>query len=119
MSNKIKELNTTIFNSQSNEQIINFQISQLKQENITLKTNALNLSNEKNNYIIRSFQLQELLQNENNKYTKLENNYNQLKNEYMELKKKYELLKEESQIGFKADASNILSSPNKFKIITN
>ena len=140
LSNKIKELNTTIFNSQSNEQIINFQISQLKQENITLKTNALNLSNEKNNYIIRSFQLQELLQNENNKYTKLENNYNQLKNEnmklkefiqiennryneldnkYMELKKKYELLKEESQIGFKADASNILSSPNKFKFITN
>ena len=168
LSNKIKELNTTIFNSQSNEQIINFQISQLKQENITLKTNALNLSNEKNNYIIRCNQLQELLQNENNKYTKLENNYNQLKNEnmklkefiqnennrynelesicnqqkneymklqeliqkenkryneldnkYMELKKKYELLKEESQIGFKADASNILSSPNKFKFITN
>ena len=196
LSNKIKELNTTIFNSQSNEQIINFQISQLKQENITLKTNAFNLSNEKNNYIIRCNQLQELLQNENNKYTKLENNYNQLKNEnmklkefiqnennrynelesicnqqkneymklkeliqkenkrnnelesiciqqkneymklkeliqkenkrnneldnkYMELKKKYELLKEESQIGFKADASNILSSPNKFKFITN
>ena len=168
LSNKIKELNTTIFNSQSNEQIINFQISQLKQENITLKTNALNLTNEKNNYIIRCNQLQELLQNENNKYTKLENNYNQLKNEnmklkefiqnennrynelesicnqqkneymklkeliqkenkrnneldnkYMELKKKYELLKEESQIGFKADASNILSSPNKFKFITN
>ena len=168
LSNKIKELNTTIFNSQSNEQIINFQISQLKQENITLKTNALNLSNEKNNYIIRCNQLQELLQNENNKYTKLENNYNQLKNEnmklkkfiqnesnrynelesicnqqkkeymklqeliqkenkryneldnkYMELKKKYELLKEESQIGFKADESNILSSPNKFKFITN
>ena len=168
LSNKIKELNTTIFNSQSNEQIINFQISQLKQENITLKTNALNLSNENNNYIIRCNQLQELLQNENNKYTKLENNYNQLKNEnmklkefiqnennrynelesicnqqkneymklkeliqkenkrnneldnkYMELKKKYELLKEESQIGFKADASNILSSPNKFKFITN
>ena len=140
LSNKIKELNTTIFNSQSNEQIINFQISQLKQENITLKTNALNLSNEKNNYIIRCNQLQELLQNENNKYTKLENNYNQLKNEnmklkefiqnennryneldnkYMELKKKYELQKEESQIGFKADASNILSSPNKFKFITN
>ena len=168
LSNKIKELNTTIFNSQSNEQIINFQISQLKQENITLKTNALNLTNEKNNYIIRCNQLQELLQNENNKYTVLENNYNQLKNEnmklkefiqnesnrynelesicnqqkkeymklqeliqkenkryneldnkYMELKKKYELLKEESQIGFKADASNILSSPNKFKFITN
>ena len=168
LSNKIKELKTTIFNSQSNEQIINFQISQLKQENITLKTNALNLTNEKNNYIIRCNQLQELLQNENNKYTKLENNYNQLKNEnkklkefiqnennrynelesicnqqkneymklkeliqkenkrnneldnkYMELKKKYELLKEESQIGFKADASNILSSPNKFKFITN
>ena len=147
LSNKIKELNTTIFNSQSNEQIINFQISQLKQENITLKTNAFNLSNEKNNYIFRCNQLQELLQNENNKYTKLENNYNQLKNEnmklkefiqnennrynelesicnqqkneYMELKKKYELLKEESQIGFKADASNILSSPNKFKFITN
>ena len=140
LSNKIKELNTTIFNSQSNEQIINFQISQLKQENITLKTNALNLTNEKNNYIIRCNQLQELLQNENNKYTKLENNYNQLKNEnmklkefiqiennryneldnkYMELKKKYELQKEESQIGFKADASNILSSPNKFKFITN
>jgi len=140
LSNKIKELNTTIFNSQNNEQIINFQISQLKQENITLKTNALNLSNEKNNYIIRCNQLQELLQNENNKYTKLENNYNQLKNEnmklkefiqiennryneldnkYMELKKKYELQKEESQIGFKADASNILSSPNKFKFITN
>ena len=119
LSNKIKELNTAIFNSQSNEQIINFQISQLKQENITLKTNAFNLSNEKNNYIIRCNQLQELLQNENNKYTKLENNYNQLKNEYMELKKKYELLKEESQIGFKADASNILSSPNKFKFITN
>ena len=86
LSNKIKELNTTIFNSQSNEQIINFQISQLKQENITLKTNALNLSNEKNNYIIRCNQLQELLQNENNKYTKLENNYNQLKNENMKLK---------------------------------
>ena len=168
LSNKIKELNTTIFNSQNNEQIINFQISQLKQENITLKTNALNLTNEKNNYIIRCNQLQELLKNENNKYTKLENNYNQLKNEnmklkefiknennrynelesicnqqkneymklkeliqkenkrnneldnkYMELKKKYELLKEESQIGFKADASNILSSPNKFKFITN
>ena len=119
LSNKIKELNTTIFNSQSNEQIINFQISQLKQENITLKTNSLFLTNEKNNYIIRCNQLQELLQNENNKYTKLENNYNQLKNEYMELKKKYELLKEESQIGFKADASNILSSPNKFKFITN
>ena len=140
LSNKIKELNTTIFNSQSNEQIINFQISQLKQENITLKTNAFNLSNEKNNYIFRCNQLQELLKNENNKYTKLENNYNQLKNEnmklkefiqiennryneldnkYMELKKKYELLKEESQIGFKADASNILSSPNKFKFITN
>ena len=168
LSNKIKELNTTIFNSQSNEQIINFQISQLKQENITLKTNVFNLTNEKNNYIIRCNQLQELLQNENNKYTKLENNYNQLKNEnmklkefilnennrynelesicnqqkneymklqeliqkenkrynelenkYMELKKKYELLKEESQIGFKADASNILSSPNKFKFITN
>jgi len=196
LSNKIKELNTTIFNSQSNEQIINFQISQLKQENITLKTNALNLTNEKNNYINRCNQLQELLQNENNKYTKLKNNYNQLKNEnkklkefiqnennrynelesicnqqkneymklkefiqnennryneleiicnqqkneykklqeliqkenkryneldnkYMELKKKYELLKEESQIGFKADASNILSSPNKFKFITN
>ena len=140
LSNKIKELNTTIFNSQSNEQIINFQISQLKQENITLKTNALNLTNEKNNYIIRCNQLQELLQNENNEYTKLENNYNQLKNEnmklkefiqnennryneldnkYMELKKKYELQKEEYQIGFKADASNILSSPNKFKFITN
>lgn len=140
LSNKIKELNTTIFNSQSNEQIINFQISQLKQENITLKTNAFNLSNEKNNCINRCNQLQKLLQNENNKYTKLENNYNQLKNEnmklkefiqnennryneldnkYMELKKKYELLKEESQIGFKADASNILSSPNKFKFITN
>ena len=196
LSNKIKELNTTIFNSQSNEQIINFQISQLKQENITLKTNVFNLTNEKNNYIISCNQLQELLQNENNKYTKLENNYNQLKNEnmklkefiknennrynelesicnqqkneymklkeliqkenkrnnelesicnqqkneymklqeliqkenkrynelenkYMELKKKYELLKEESQIGFKADASNILSSPNKFKFITN
>ncbi len=168
LSNKIKELNTTIFNSQSNEQIINFQISQLKQENLSLKTNALNLTNEKNNFIIRCNQLQELLQNENNKYTKLENNYNQLKNEnmklkefilnennrynelesicnqqkneymklqeliqkenkrynelenkYMELKKKYELLKEESQIGFKADASNILSSPNKFKFITN
>ena len=86
LSNKIKELNTTIFNSQSNEQIINFQISQLKQENITLKTNALNLTNEKNNYIIRCNQLQELLQNENNKYTKLENNYNQLKNENMKLK---------------------------------
>ena len=168
LSNKIKELNTTIFNSQSNEQNINFQISQLKQENLTLNTNVLNLTNEKNNYIIRCNQLQELLQNENNKYTKLENNYNQLKNEnmklkefiqnennrynelesicnqqkkeymklqeliqkenkryneldnkYMELKKKYELLKEESQIGFKADASNILSSPNKFKFITN
>ena len=168
LSNKIKELNTTIFNSQSNEQIINFQISQLKQENLTLKTNALNLTNEKNNFIFRCNQLQELLQNENNKYTKLENNYNQLKNEnmklkefiqnennrynelesicnqqkneymklqeliqkenkryneldnkYMELKKKYELQKEESQIGFKADASNILSSPNKFKFITN
>ena len=62
LSNKIKELNTTIFNSQSNEQIINFQISQLKQENITLKTNALNLTNEKNNYIIRCNKLQELLQ---------------------------------------------------------
>ena len=84
--------------------------------------------------------LKEFIQNENNRYNELESICNQQKNEYMklkeliqkenkrnneldnkymELKKKYELLKEESQIGFKADASNILSSPNKFKFITN
>ena len=101
----IDNLNKNISEYQKKEQNLNCKISYLNQEKINLSQMVTNLKNE--------------IQQEKTKYNELEKTYRQSRNEYSELSKKYELLKQEYENGFKADKSNILSSMNKLKFITN
>ena len=99
----IDNLNKNISEYQKKEQISNFH--SLNQEKIKLSQMVTDLKKE--------------IQQEKTKYNELEKTYRQSRNEYSELSKKYELLKQEYENGFKADKSNILSSMNKLKFITN